>query len=109
MIFSLILLVIVSGACVCAADDNSTPVAADSSDDTAADTSDDSSDDEEGSTGDEEIALDVTVDENEDEPAEESSNESDDNAVSVKLTEHATGIPVFMLLLLCLLPILRRE
>ena len=106
------LLVVISCACVCAADDNSTPVGADS--DTVGDVASDSSqssglDDEEGSTGDEEIDLDVTVDEGDDESVEDNSSDDVNDHVSVSLQKHATGIPVFMLLACLLLPFLRRE
>ena len=85
-----------SSACISAADDNSTPTGA-----TGA------QDDGEGSTGDEEIDLDVTYDDGDDDG--EASDDSGSNAVSVSLTKHATGIPIVMLLACLLLPILRRN
>lgn len=107
------LLVIISGACVSAVDDNSTSVgAADSSTQGVEgdSSSSDSSDDGEGSTGDEEIDVDVTVDEgNDDESGDVLSNDTDDSTVTVSLTDHATGIPIAMLIAFCLLPILRRK
>lgn len=97
-----------SCAFVCAVDNNSTAVGAADSSSQDVSSTDDSSDDGEGSTGDEEIALDVTYDDADD-SGNDTSDESDDDSLSVSLSKHATGIPIAMLFAFCLLPILRRK
>lgn len=93
MIF--LLIIIISGACVSAAEDNST-----------SQDSEEVSQTEEDTTGDEEIDLDVIYD---DEPAADDSNDTQESHVSVNLSKHATGIPILALLIACMVPVLRRN
>lgn len=92
-----------SSACISAADDNLTSEG--DTDSSTQGVSDDSQVDDEGSTGDEEIDLDVTYDDE----SGEASDDSNANVVSVDLSKHATGIPIVMLFVCLLLPILRRK
>lgn len=110
----MVFLVIISCACVSAVDDNATPVSADesSASDVGEDSSSgDSSDDDGGSTGDEEIDLDVTVDTGDESGAEESDGDNDE-PVSISLEKHVTGNPILLLVMIVtsfLLPIVGRK
>lgn len=89
---------IVSLGCVSAVDNTSDTLGADESS---------SSDDD---STDEEIDLDVTYDEDDDDDDDDTSDtsddESDDDTTTVSLEKHATGNPIFMVLLVVISAVL---